>query len=136
MKNSFEGQKIVFFDGICVLCNRSVDFLLKKDHKKRLKYASLQSGLASEYLRKLQYTSIPDDTIIFYDEARIFTKSTAVLKIAGYLGFPYSLFAVFLVIPLIWRDWMYDLIARNRLRWFGKRDTCRIIDGDSSLPYQ
>jgi predicted DCC family thiol-disulfide oxidoreductase YuxK len=135
MINPYQGKKIVFFDGICVLCNRSVDFLLKKDRKKRLKFASLQSDSATGFLKNLQNHPLADDTIIFYDEGRIFSKSTAVLKIAGYLGLPYSAFAVFLVIPRRWRDWIYDIIARNRTRWFGKRDTCRVIDGDSSLRY-
>jgi len=132
MVNPYKGQKIVFFDGVCILCNRSIDFLLKKDHKKRLKFASLQSESATNFLRQIQHHPFSEDTIIFYDEGRIFTKSTAVLKIAGYLGFPYSAFAVLSIIPGPLRDWLYDYIAKNRLRWFGKRDTCRMPDQETT----
>jgi len=132
MTNPYQGQKIVFFDGVCVLCNRSVDFLFKKDHKKRLKFASLQSVNAMAILRQLQNQSIKEDTIIFYDEGRFLMKSTAVLKIAGYLGPPYSALAIFLIIPRPWRDWLYDIIARNRAKWFGTRETCRVPDQETS----
>ena len=134
MKNliyQYHNQKIVFFDGVCVLCNRAVDFLLKKDHKKKLNYASLQSDYAKAILQQIQSQSLKEKTIIFYDEGRIYIKSTAVLKIAGYLGFPWSAFAIFLAIPRQWRDVIYDLIARNRARWFGTREKCRIPDQET-----
>jgi predicted DCC family thiol-disulfide oxidoreductase YuxK len=128
MINPYKGQKIVFFDGVCILCNRSVDFLLKKDYKKRLKFASLQSESATNFLQQDQYHPFNEDTIIFYDEGRFFTKSTAVLKIAGNLGFPYYAVVILFIIPRPLRDWVYDYIARNRIRWFGQRETCRVPD--------
>ncbi len=127
----YHDQKIVFFDGICVLCNRAVDFLLKNDHKKKLKFASLQSASAKAFLQQIQSQSVKEDTIIFYDEGRIYIKSMAVLKIAGYLGFPWSAFAILLAIPRQWRDGIYDLIARNRAKWFGIREKCRIPDQET-----
>ena len=132
MANPYQGQKIVFFDGICVLCNRSVDFLLKKDRKRRLKFATLQSDHAMAFFHQSQYNPVKEDTIIFYDEGRIFIKSTAVLKIAGYLSFPYSTIAVLLIFPRPLRDWVYDYIAKNRFRWFGKKDTCRMPDEETT----
>ena len=69
-----------------------------------------------------------ENTIIFYDEGRVSIKSTAVLKIAGYLGLPWSAFAIFLVIPRPLRDWIYDFIARNRTKWFGTIEKCRVPD--------
>jgi len=121
-------QKIVLFDGACVLCNRSVDFLLKTDRKKRLKFASLQSDIAAFILKPIQNQPLTEDTIIFIDEGRLFVKSTAVLRIAGYLGFPYSAIAIFRIIPRPLRDGLYDFIARNRIKWFGKRVICRVPD--------
>jgi predicted DCC family thiol-disulfide oxidoreductase YuxK len=132
MNNPYQWQKIVFFDGVCVLCNRAVDFLLKKDHKKRLKFASLQSDNAMAFLQQLQNQPVKEDTIIFYEDGRFFMKSTAVFKIAGYLGLPYSVFAMLLIIPRPWRDGIYDIIARNRAKWFGTREKCRIPDQETS----
>jgi predicted DCC family thiol-disulfide oxidoreductase YuxK len=132
MDNPYRFQKIVFFDGVCVLCNRAVDFLLRNDRKKRLKFASLQSDQAIDILQYLQNYPVKEDTIIFYDEGRVFIKSTAVLKIAGYLGLPWSVFAVFIVIPRPLRDRIYDNIARKRTKWFGKREKCRIPDQETS----
>jgi len=128
----YDGQKIVFFDGVCVLCNRAVDFLLKKDHKKKLKYAALQSVTAIAFLQQIQNHPVIEDTIIFWDEGRLYVKSTAVLRIAGYLGFPYLAFTVLLAIPCTWRDGIYDLIARNRARWFGTRVKCRVPDQETA----
>jgi predicted DCC family thiol-disulfide oxidoreductase YuxK len=124
------GHKIVFFDGDCLLCKRSVNFLLKKDNKKRLKYASLHSDLADDVKRKYLLMVFPEDTIVFSDEARIYTKSTAVLKIAGYLKLPYALFSVFLVIPQSWRDRIYDIVAFNRTRWFRQKVHCQVPNPD------
>lgn len=132
MNNPYQWQKIVFFDGVCVLCNRAVDFLLKKDHKKRLRFASLQSDNAMVFLQQLKNQPVKENTIIFYDEGRFFMKSTAVLKIAGYLGLPYSVFAMLLIIPRPLRDGIYDIIARNRAKWFGTREKCRIPDQETS----
>jgi len=131
-KNPYQQDKIVFFDGECVLCNSSVDFLLKKDRKKRLKFASLQSELASDMLQIIQNDPAGTETIIFYDEGRLLIKSTAVLHIAAHLGPPWRAFAVFLIIPRNWRDYLYDLIARKRAKWFGKREHCRVPDQETS----
>jgi predicted DCC family thiol-disulfide oxidoreductase YuxK len=132
MNNAHQSQKIIFFDGICLLCNRTVDFLLKNDRKKSLKFASLQSAFAVDFLQQLRNQAVKEDTIIFYDEGQLLIKSTAVLKIAAYLGMPYALFAVFFVIPRPWRDLFYDIIARNRAKWFGSREQCRVPDQETS----
>lgn len=129
--NPYSGQKIVFFDGVCILCNSALNFLIKHDRKRMLKYASLQSEYGSAFFQQIQHYPVPEDTIIFYDEGRVFKKSTAVLKIAGYIGMPYSAMAMLQIIPASWRDGIYDLIARNRAKWFGTRDKCRIPDHET-----
>jgi len=129
VKSIEKQEKIVFFDGECILCNRSVDFLLKADKKKYLHFASLQSG----YLKNLTFQGIltEDDSIVFYDEGRLYTLSTAVLKIAAYLPVPYKLLVIFKLMPRPWRDSMYRYIARHRFRWFGKRINCRVPDEET-----
>ena len=130
MQDTLQQEKIVFFDGFCTLCNRSIDFLLRNDQKRRLKYASLQSVIADKILQS-SHVQQTEDTVIFYDRGRIYQKSTAVLRIAGNLGFPYSSAVVLFIIPRPLRDWVYDFIARNRHKWFGKRAHCRVPDEDT-----
>jgi predicted DCC family thiol-disulfide oxidoreductase YuxK len=127
MQNAHYQNKIIFFDGLCILCNRSVDFLLRKDHKKLFKFASLQSDYAKTFPVQA-FRKITIDSVIFYDEGKVYIKSSAVLKIASYLGFPYFVFAIFRIIPVSIRDGIYDYIARNRSGWFGRRDSCRLPD--------
>jgi len=97
-----------------------------------LKFASLQSDIAASILKPFQNHPLTEDTIIFNDEGRLFIKSTAVLKIAGYLGFPYSTIAIFRIIPSPLRDAIYDFIARNRVKWFGSRVKCRVPDEETA----
>ena len=126
MQNTHLQDKIIFFDGHCMLCNHTVDIVLKLDRKQRLKFASLQSELAKKILPKQPGQA--DDTVIFFNDGKIFIKSTAILNIAGYLGFPYTASRIFYLLPRPVRDWFYDFISRHRFKWFGKRPTCRVPD--------
>jgi predicted DCC family thiol-disulfide oxidoreductase YuxK len=128
MHDPYQWPEIVFFDGYCILCNRAIDFLLRKDKKQRLKYASLQSDLSRTFLLQINKQALKEDTVIFYHQGQILFRSEAVLKIAGLLGFPYSALIIFKIIPVTWRDHIYNYIARNRFSWFGKNDTCRVPD--------
>jgi predicted DCC family thiol-disulfide oxidoreductase YuxK len=132
MHEPYQWPEIVFFDGHCILCNSSVDFLLRKDKKRKLKYASLQSDLSKSFLLHINKQALNEDTVIFYHQGQLLVRSDAVLKIAGLLGFPYSLLIVFKIIPRPWRDNIYDYIARNRLSWFGRNDNCRVPDESTS----
>jgi predicted DCC family thiol-disulfide oxidoreductase YuxK len=131
MENPYNWPEIVFFDGVCVLCNRSVDFLLKRDRRKKLRFASLQSETAGQFLAQNNYPHFLADTIVLYSRGRFFTKSEAVLKIAGLIGFPYSIAFVLKIFPITWRDKAYDFVARNRLKWFGVFEKCRIPDEET-----
>ena len=124
--NNFEGKYIIFFDGVCNLCNASVNFIIKHDKKKQFLFASLQSDAAKEYL--LQYNSKKNiiDSIVLIEEGIIYTKSTAVLKIAKYLNNGLALLYLLIIIPKYFRDSIYNFIAKNRYRWFGKKDKCMI----------
>lgn len=118
---------ILFFDGICNLCNSSVQFIIKKDKKNQFKFASLQSNLGQNFLMERNLPLNKLDSLILYEpETAYYTKSTAVLKIAAILGFPYNLLYIFMIFPKFLRDPVYSFIAKNRYRWFGKKDSCMI----------
>lgn len=112
----------MFYDGDCVLCSKTVIFLLKVDQKQRLKFAPL-GGITSQSLLINQAPS-SEATVVYYKEGELFYRSTAVLKIAQQLPFPWPLFSIFLLIPSFIRDYIYSVIGKNRYKWFGKNETC------------
>ena len=114
-------NQIILFDGVCGLCKKSVDILIKMDKKKRFKYTSLQG----EYVKTLDIE--PDiDSIIFYEDNTIYYKSTAILKICQALGGIWKVTAIFYIIPRVIRDFIYDVIAKYRYKIFGKMESCRM----------
>ena len=115
-------QKVVLFDGVCNLCNTAVQWLIRHDKNQIFKYASLQSNYAAEHLKDSKYQSI--DSIILLDDDGVYSKSSAVLRILKHLRLPYSLLWVFIIVPPFVRNFVYDVVARNRYKWFGKRATC------------
>lgn len=117
-------NNIVFFDGICNLCNASIDFIVRHEKGNQLKFASLQSEIANQYLTPENREQL--QTIQFFHQNKTYTKSTAVLKISKHLKFPWNLGIIFLIIPKFIRDFVYDLVATNRYKWFGQKNTCRI----------
>ncbi len=113
-------MNIVLFDGICNLCNASVRFISKHDKNSKIHFASLQSEMAKELLSKMAIDTKKIDSIIFISDEKIFFKSNAAIEIAKMLdGFPNYL-KYFQFIPRPIRDIVYDLIAKNRYRFFGK----------------
>jgi predicted DCC family thiol-disulfide oxidoreductase YuxK len=119
------GQAIVLFDGICNLCNGAVQFIIRRDTAKRLKFASLQSSFAKDLLKRFSLDPLNFRSIIFYENGMIYEKSEAVFRIASYLK-GWSFVKVFRIVPAFLRDGIYDLISRNRYRIFGKKDQCMI----------
>ncbi|AVQ13235.1 PF04134 family protein [Leptospira santarosai] len=119
---------IVFFDGVCNLCNASVLFFLDRNRKENLRFASLQSSIAEKILGKKTEWNDSPSSVLFLENGILYRKSTAIIKICAHLTFPWSLFSLFLWIPSFVRDFVYDWIARNRYRWFGRLDSCRIPD--------
>ena len=134
MLASYKDDRIIFFDGICILCNRAVDFLVRRDRKKKFRFASLQSEYSRNFLSQYRPDLLNLDSLALYDAGKIYVKSAAVLKIAKHLGLPWSFAAIFYCIPGPLRDWLYDYIARNRYKWFGKRESCRLPDGELRGP--
>jgi predicted DCC family thiol-disulfide oxidoreductase YuxK len=119
-------NRIILFDGICNLCNASVNFIIKNDKKNRFVFASLQSDVAKEILLQFSEKKLNLNTLIYFENGVLFEKSTAVLKIAKQLCFPWPIFYVFIIIPAFLRDNIYTFIAKNRYKWFGKKATCMI----------
>ncbi len=119
---------IVFFDGVCNLCNASVLFFLNRDQKENLRFASLQSSIAEKILgKKIELKDSPS-SVLFLEKGILYQKSTAIVKICAYLTFPWNLLPLFRWVPNPIRDFVYDWVARNRYRWFGRLDTCRMPD--------
>lgn len=112
----------VFFDGFCGLCNGFVDFLLPKDHAKRLRFATLQGSTAAPYATP----DVTPETVIYVEDSREYHRSDAALAALSRLGGLWSFMSVFGMVPRPIRDVVYNFIARNRYQWFGKHDTCRL----------
>lgn len=119
-------EEIILFDGVCNLCNYFVQFVIKRDKNNIFKFSSLQSEFGQNLLRKFEKVNSEPDTVVLYKEEKMFTESTAAIKILSQLGFGYKFFFVFLIIPKFIRDAFYRFVADNRYRWFGKRDSCMV----------
>ncbi len=117
-------NKIIFFDGVCNLCNRLVIFIIKRDRSRIFKFASLQSAKAEE-MRIIQKDKTLN-TIIFFSENKLYQKSSAVLHICKLLPFPWPLLFGFIIVPRFIRDSVYNFVADNRYKWFGKKDQCMV----------
>lgn len=115
---------IIFFDGVCNLCDWSVNFVLDHDSSNHFHFASLQSDAAREYIADLDSENL--SSVILWEEGKVYQKSDAALRIASHLRFPYRLLSVFKLIPGGLRDYVYDFIATNRYKWFGKKTECKL----------
>jgi len=121
-----QSKSIVFFDGICNLCNASIDFIIKRDHHNKFLVGALQDSVSKEILSKHQVKADYLDSLVLFDNGKIFYKSTAALKIARNLSGAWPIFYPLIFLPKSLRDPAYDFIGKNRYRWFGKKSTCRI----------
>jgi predicted DCC family thiol-disulfide oxidoreductase YuxK len=120
-------QHIILFDGICNLCNSSVQFVIEREIFPMFRFASIQSETGKQLLR---WCGLPDDfsdAVIYIENGNIHVGSTAALKIGRTLKFPWSLISsAGLLVPKIARDWVYRQIGIHRYQWFGKREVCMI----------
>lgn len=116
---------ILFFDGVCGLCNSAVDFVIARDRDRRFRYAMLQGDLARTRLVGLNHDA-PPDSLVLLDEAGVHDYSSAALRTAAKLPAPWSWSAIFLLVPYPLRDAVYRLVAKHRYRFFGEKDACRM----------
>lgn len=119
-------HKIILFDGVCNLCNSSVVFVIKRDKKDVFRFAALQSEVGQELVARYNIDTTDTDSIILIDSDTVFVKSTAGLKITTHLSGGYPLLYAFMIVPNFIRNWVYDYVARNRYKWYGRKDSCMI----------
>lgn len=114
---------IVYFDGVCNLCSGFVQFLIKNDPDFYFKFASLQSEIGQKMAKKYQLKAIDFDTVVYQENDAIYTKSEAVFRIANHLN-RWKWLLVFRFLPKKFLDFLYDQVAQNRYRFFGKKTSC------------
>jgi predicted DCC family thiol-disulfide oxidoreductase YuxK len=119
-------NNILLFDGVCNLCNGAINFIIDIDKKGVIKFASLQSAIGQELLQMHQLPTQNFNSLVFVHEGKAYQKSTGVLLLAKELGGVYQLAVLLLVVPRFIRDFVYDQVAQNRYKWFGKSDSCRM----------
>ena len=116
---------IILFDGLCNLCSGTVDFLLKHDRKKQFRFASLQSNAGKLLIQKFQIPTVTDSVILIKSN-KIYIESVAIIEISKMLSYPWKLGIILKIFPEKIRDGLYRIISKNRYRWFGKKEICRI----------
>ena len=119
-------KDIILFDGVCNLCSFFVQFVIKRDDKNLFKFASLQSEFSKSLLVKSGIDGAAPESVVLYSGEKIYTESTAALKILNQLGGGWRLFYFLIIVPKFIRDPVYRFIARNRYKWFGKKNSCMI----------
>lgn len=117
---------VIFFDGVCNLCNHSVQFIIKRDAKDTFRFAALQSAHATEILAASDFDSEQLSTIILLEGGKVYRRSTAALRIARRLSGLWPLLYGFIIVPAFIRDFCYELIAKNRYRIWGQSDSCMV----------
>jgi len=121
-----EQQPLILFDGVCNFCNYWVNFAIKHDSKKKLKFAALQGETAKRLLPEFHINPAKSDSVIFIDKGKAYTRSSASLRICRYMNGGWKLFYGLIIIPKFIRDFFYNIIARNRYKWWGKKESCMI----------
>jgi predicted DCC family thiol-disulfide oxidoreductase YuxK len=119
-------DRVVLFDGVCNLCNGLVRFLIQRDRGARLRLASVQSEAGQAILAWCGLPLDNFDTMVFVEAGQAYPKSTAFLRVVRYLPQPWPWLSWGLLVPRPLRDWLYDRVARNRYRWFGRQESCML----------
>lgn len=128
MSTEKQQRPVIFFDGVCNLCNSSIQFVIKNDKKKQFLFATATSSAGRQALTANATKGGTPNSVILLHNGIYYTRSSAALQILRLLGGGWSLLYVLSIIPPFIRNGMYDLVARNRYKWFGKRQSCMIPD--------
>ena len=121
-----EEKKIVLFDGVCNLCSSSVQFILKHDKKNQFLFGSLQGKAGQEYLKKFNLPVDALNSFMLVEDDKLYTCSSGALRMLRHLGNGWQLLYAFTIVPKFMRDGVYNIIAKNRYKWFGKKEECWI----------
>jgi len=121
-----EHQAIVLFDGVCNLCNGAVQFILRRDRAGYYRFASLQGRSGSALLAEHGLDGGYRSSMIVIENGRLYVKSDAALRICTHLGAAWPMLALLRIVPRPIRDFVYEFVANNRYRWFGKRESCML----------
>ena len=117
-------KPVILFDGICNLCSNSVLFILRRDKKNQFLFGSLQGKTGQEYLAKFNLPADTFNSFMLVEDDTLYTRSTAALRMVKHLVGGWSLLYAFIIIPQFIRDAVYNIIAKNRYKWFGKKEVC------------
>ena len=128
-------ESILLFDGHCSLCNAAVDFVLKRDAKKKLLLASIQGSAGQRVLKMYQLPPSYLETLVLVEEGQVYLGSTAALRVSRLLGGGWPLFYSLIIIPKGVRDRIYQWIGKHRYQWFGRRATCRIANAEEQARF-
>jgi predicted DCC family thiol-disulfide oxidoreductase YuxK len=119
-------KRVILFDGECNFCDSSVQFIIKRDPKRLFQFASLQSDIGKELLKKYHAPQTIDSFVLIEDNHCYF-KSSAALRVCKHLRGAWKLLYFLLVVPRPLRDFFYELVAKNRYKWFGKKESCMLL---------
>ncbi|WP_316834581.1 thiol-disulfide oxidoreductase DCC family protein [Pedobacter nutrimenti] len=119
-------RAIIFFDGVCNLCNASVQFVIKRDVKDHFRFSALQNEYAKAHLKEFEISSLNSSTILLLENGKLYTRSTAALRIARQLSGLWPLCYGLIVIPAFIRDVVYKTISKYRYKIWGRSETCMI----------
>lgn len=125
-ENSTQKHPVLLFDGVCNLCNASVQWVLLRDHKAHFRFTALQSETGQALLKQHGLDQMHFNSVVLVTAERIFLRSDAPLEVARRLGGGWQLLYVFKWVPRFIRDSVYEWISRNRYRWFGKKEACML----------
>lgn len=128
MNEALHHKTILLFDGYCNFCSNTVQFILKHEKNKELFFASLQSETGIELLNHYHINPAETDSLVLVENNTAYVKSSAALRVSTHLKGLYPALFGFMIVPAFIRNWVYDFIARNRYKWFGKSESCMLPD--------
>ncbi len=124
IKSNPQKQNIIIFDGVCNFCNNGVNFIIKRDKHAKFLFSPMQSNIAQDIMAKYDFDQTNLNTILLIKDGKCFSKSDAVIEITKELSAFWYIFSYFKVFPLFIRDYIYDVVSKNRYKLFGKKSSC------------
>jgi predicted DCC family thiol-disulfide oxidoreductase YuxK len=119
-------HSIILFDGVCNLCNSSINFVIKRDKSDEFRFTALQEEPGISLLKRHHINTKDTDSIVLIENETVYVKSSAALRVSRKLSGAWPLMYVFVIVPTFIRNGVYDYIAKNRYKWYGKQDSCMI----------